>query len=170
MRACQPRDAKRRVTQHAGEREPFGSSFCMFSSPGPALSCFYMCFLPRGPPYGDWASRGCCLFCLRVSLRPSDLPLFYFHGLFPSLSFSHHCFGLLFPIVTTQQYQVQNFFDNLPSVFAWFNYFSFNNLCALLLTHLLNNLIPPIHERITKNSIFLTQFLYYLLSTLKYCH
>ena len=134
-------------------------------------SSFYMFFLlPLSLPYINWASQEGCLFYQRFSLRSSDLPLFYFHGLFPSLSFSHHCFGLLFPIVTTQQYQVQNFFDNLPSVFAWFNYFSFNNLCALLLTHLLNNLIPPIHERITKNSIFLTQFLYYLLSTLKYCH
>ena len=30
-----------------------------------------------------------------------DLPLFYFRGLFPSLSFSHRHFGLLFPILTT---------------------------------------------------------------------
>ena len=33
-------------------------------------------------------------------LGPSfDLPLFYFRGLFPSLSFSHRHFGLLFPIL-----------------------------------------------------------------------
>ena len=35
-------------------------------------------------------------------LGPSfDLPLFYFHRLFPSLSFSHRHLGLLFPILTT---------------------------------------------------------------------
>ena len=40
---------------------------------------------------------------LRSSLWSSDLPLFYFLELFPSLSFSHHHFGLLFPILTTEQ-------------------------------------------------------------------
>ena len=34
-----------------------------------------------GLPYVNWASQECCLFCLRSSLRSSDLPLFYFHGL-----------------------------------------------------------------------------------------
>ena len=34
-----------------------------------------------GLPCVNWASRECCLFCLRSSLRSSDLPLFYFHGL-----------------------------------------------------------------------------------------
>ena len=37
LRACQPKDAKRRVPQHLGEREkdpqPFGSSFLCFFSP-----------------------------------------------------------------------------------------------------------------------------------------
>ena len=47
MRACQPKDVRRRAPQHAGEREReserdrdpqfFGSSFCFFPSPGPAL-------------------------------------------------------------------------------------------------------------------------------------
>ena len=68
------------------EREPFGSS------------CF---FLPLGLPYVNWASQECYLFYLRSSLRSLDLPLFYFRGLFPSLSFSHHHFGLLLPILTT---------------------------------------------------------------------
>ena len=40
------------------------------------------------------------MFYLRSSLWSSDLSLFYFHGFFPSLSFSHHHFGLLFPILT----------------------------------------------------------------------
>ena len=43
----------------------------------------------------------CCLFYLKSSLWSSDLLSFYFHGLFPSLSFSHHHFGLLFPILPT---------------------------------------------------------------------
>ena len=84
------------MPQHAGggerERAPFGSSFYMFSPPpGPAL-----CKL-------GWPGA---LFVLPEVLipvlRPSfDLPLFYFCGLFPSLTFSHHRFGLLFPILTT---------------------------------------------------------------------
>ena len=100
----------------------FGSSFCIF----------FLLFLSL--PCVNWASQQGCLFYQKFSLRSSDLPLFYFYGLFP-LSFSHHCFGLLFPVLTTQQYQVQNFFDNLSSVFAWFNYFGSNNLCALLLRY-----------------------------------
>ena len=59
-------------------------------------SSFYMFFLlPLGLPYINWASQECCLFYLRSSLRSSDLSLFYFHGLFPSLSFSH-CHSELF--------------------------------------------------------------------------
>ena len=41
------------------------------------------------------------LFYLRSSLRSSDLPLFYFRRLFPSLSFNHLHSGLLFPILAT---------------------------------------------------------------------
>ena len=84
------------MPQHAGggerERAPFGSSFYMFSPPpGPAL-----CKL--GSPE--------VLFVLPEVLTPVlgssfDLPLFYFCGLFTSLSFSHCRFGLLFPILTT---------------------------------------------------------------------
>ena len=77
-----------RHEEKRGEPWPFGSSFCMF-------------FLPLGLPYVNWASQECCLSYLRSSLRSSDFPLFYFHRLFPSLSFSHHHFGLLFPILTT---------------------------------------------------------------------
>ena len=67
---------------------PFGSSFYMFS-------------LPLGLPSVSWASQECCLFYPRSSLRSSGLPLFYFCGVFPSLSFSHRHSGLLFPILTT---------------------------------------------------------------------
>ena len=63
---------------------------------------FYMFFLlPLSLPHVNWTSQECCLFYLRSSLQFSDLPLFYFRGFFPSLSFSHHHFGLLFPILTT---------------------------------------------------------------------
>ena len=44
----------------------------------------------------------------RSLLWSSDLPLLYFCGLFPSLSFSHHHSGLLFPILTTEQCLIKN--------------------------------------------------------------
>ena len=75
-----------------------------------SVICFslFICFSPPPPPpptwslpYVNWASQECCLFYLRSSLWSLDLPLFYFPGLFPSLSFSHHHSGLLFPILTT---------------------------------------------------------------------
>ena len=78
VRAHQPKDGKRRAPQHAGGRvrdpRPFGSSFSIF-------------FLPLGLAYVNWASQECCLFYLRSSLWSSHIPLFYFLGLFPSLSF-----------------------------------------------------------------------------------
>ena len=43
-------------------------------------------YLSLGLSYVDWASQECCLFYLRSSLRASDLLLFHFRGLFPSLS------------------------------------------------------------------------------------
>ena len=82
---------KGKECQHAGEREHFGSSIYMFS-------------LPLGRPYANWASQECFVLpeVLTLILGPSfDLPFFYFRGLFPSLSFSHCHFGLLFPILTT---------------------------------------------------------------------
>jgi len=87
VRAHPPKDVKRRVPQHVGERvrdpQPFGSSFSMF-------------FLPLGLAYVNWASQECCLFYLRSSLWSSHIPLFYFLGLFPSLSFFfnlQYCIG-----------------------------------------------------------------------------
>ena len=62
------------------------------------LPFLYVFFpLPLGLPYVNWASQEGCLFYL----RSSDLSLFYFQGLFPSLSFNHCHSGLLFPILTT---------------------------------------------------------------------
>ena len=46
----------------------------------------YFFLLPLSPPYVIWASQEGCLFYLRFSLQSLDLPLFYFCGLFPSLS------------------------------------------------------------------------------------
>ena len=72
------------------------------SALAPPFICF---FLHLGLPYANWAYSG-VLFVLpevfTLVLRPSfDLSLFYFRGLFPSLSFSHRHFGLLFPILPT---------------------------------------------------------------------
>ena len=68
----------------------------------PALWLLFLyIFHPLGLPYVNWARQECCLFYLRSSLWSLDLPLFYFHRLFPSLSFSHHHSGLLFCILTT---------------------------------------------------------------------
>ena len=53
---------------------------------------------PLSLPYANWASQEGCLFHLRFSLQSSDFLLFHFHGLFLSLTFSHHRFRLLFPI------------------------------------------------------------------------
>ena len=99
MRACQPKDLKRRewegerekVCTHAGEKERetrFGFSFCMF------FSCTWAC------PMQIELSQECCLFHLKSSLWSLDLLLFYFCRLFPSLSFRHHHSTLLFPILT----------------------------------------------------------------------
>ena len=73
----------------------------------PALWLLFLYAFPPslGLPCVNWASQECCLFYRRSSLCSSDLPLFYFRGLFPSLSFSHRHSGLLFPILTTQQNQ-----------------------------------------------------------------
>ena len=64
-------------------------------------SC-YMFFLVRlSLPFVNWSSQENCLFHLRFSFQSSDLPLFYLCKIFPSLSFSHHHSGLIFPILTT---------------------------------------------------------------------
>ena len=62
---------------------------------------FLYVYLSLGLSYVNWARWECCLFYLRSSLWSSNLLLFYFCGLFPSLSFSHCHFGLLFPILPT---------------------------------------------------------------------
>ena len=103
MSACWPKDAEKSALVHRRERERERKTV---RSPGgereralaPLSIC---CFLPLGLRYVNWASQERCLFYLKSSLQSSDLPLFYFHGLFSSLSFSHRHSGLLFPILTT---------------------------------------------------------------------
>ena len=94
VRARQSKDVKRRAPHHTGEREgeePLTPLFiCFFLPPGPVL-----CKLGLG--------RNAVLpeVLTLVLGPPFDLLLFYFPGLFLSLSFSHHHFGLLFLILTT---------------------------------------------------------------------
>ena len=71
-------------------------------TPGPLAPlciCFFLLLLDL--PYVNWASPKCCFFYLRSSLQSSDLPLFYFCGLFSSLSFSYHHSRLVSPILPT---------------------------------------------------------------------
>ena len=86
LRACRPKDTKRRAPQRPEEREsPLVPLFMCFSLPGPVLCKLgqpgVMFVLPE---------------VLTLVLRPS---LFYFCRLFPSRSFSHRHSGLLFPIL-----------------------------------------------------------------------
>ena len=74
VRAGYPKDTKRREARSSTLALLF---ICFFSSPWA-----YLCKLD---------SQEGCLFSLRFLLQFLDLPLFYFHQLFPSLSFSH-CF------------------------------------------------------------------------------
>ena len=80
----QKEERDREITRDRGPR-PFGSSFYVFSPPPEAAVC------KLGQPGG--------LFVLPEVL--TLVPLFYFHRLFPSLSFSPRHSGLLFPILTT---------------------------------------------------------------------
>ena len=65
------------------------------------LPPFIHCLLPPKPALCKLDYQEGCSFYLRSSLRSLDLPLFYLHGLVPSLSFSYRHSGLLFPILTT---------------------------------------------------------------------
>ena len=74
MRACRPKKLKEEresVRVRQGGRE---------GSPWPFAPLFMFFLFPRA-----WASQECCLFYLRSSLWSWDLPLSYFHRLFPCL-------------------------------------------------------------------------------------
>ena len=93
VRASKSKDVKKRAPQqHAGERE---------STLAPLFICLFL--PPETAPCKLGLVRSAVLpEVLTPVLGPSfDLPLFYFRRLFSSLSFSHHHFGLLFPILTT---------------------------------------------------------------------
>ena len=79
---------------HAGEKEKERESMLW-------LLLLYVFSSTWTCPMQIGLSEECCLFYLKSSLWSSDLLLFYFCRLFPSLSFSHHHFGLLFPILPT---------------------------------------------------------------------
>ena len=93
MRACWPKDTKRREWGSA----PHGKERARALAPP-------ICFSSPGLPSVNGASQECCLFYLRshsgprAFLWPSSV---LFSGLFPSLSFSHRHSGLLFPVLTT---------------------------------------------------------------------
>ena len=79
MRAGRPKRQEKR-----GPQLKFGSSFCV------------LFLLPLGLPCVNQDSQEGRLLYLRSSLWSLDLPLFYFWGLFPSMTFSHCHFGLPF--------------------------------------------------------------------------
>ena len=90
VRARRSKDTRRRAPQRRRERER-----------ELALAPLFICFSLPGPVLCKLGQPG-VLFVLPEVLTPSsDLLLFNFPGLFPSLSCSHRHFGLLFPILPT---------------------------------------------------------------------
>ena len=106
-RYADPKDMKRRARERERqkERESETESTCTQEreTPGPLAPLFKCFFPPPGPALCKLGQPG-VLFVVPKVLTPVlgssfDLPLFYFRGLFPSLSFSHCHSGLLFPIL-----------------------------------------------------------------------
>ena len=87
------REREREHTQWEREKERLAPPFICFLLPRPALCKF-------------GSARSALLpEVLTLVLGPFfDLPVFYFHALFPSLSFSHRHFRLLFPILPTYNF------------------------------------------------------------------
>ena len=102
--------------------------------PWPFGSSFYIFFpLPPGPALCKLSQPGVLFVLPEVLtqvLRPSfDLPLFYFRGLFPSLSFSYHHFGL----VSYSNYLTKVSLKYIPTfqmLLLLLSYFSCVQLCA----------------------------------------
>ena len=122
MRARGSKDAKRRVPHRAGRGDREGEHMHAWESgregegergyarmgeresETPLAPLFLCFFLLPGPVLCKLGLGRSAVLpeVLTLVLGPSfDLPLFYFCRFFPSLSFSHHHFGLLFPILTT---------------------------------------------------------------------
>ena len=82
VRACQPKDLKRKEWRSVWGREGEGKSACMrerkresaFAPPFMFFSSTWACPMQIG------LSQECCLFYLKSSLWSSDLLLFYFAG------------------------------------------------------------------------------------------
>ena len=105
MRAPQFKDTKRRAPQGEGGRGRGRRRRRQCLAPP------FICFLPPGPALCKLGSARSAFLpeVFTQVLRPFfDLPSFYFHGLFPSLSFSHHKFALLFPILLPNRVKPKN--------------------------------------------------------------
>ena len=91
VRARRSKDAKRRALQHSGER-----------ARELALALLFICFSLPGPVLCELGQLG-VLFVLPEVLTPVLGPSFvlFLQAFFPSLSFSHRHFGLLFSILPT---------------------------------------------------------------------
>ena len=118
VRARRSKDTKRRVPHRAGERESERTHAWergrkrerAYARMGKrerekTLWLLFLCFfLPPGPVLCKLSLGRSTVLpeVLTLVLGPSfDLALLYFLRLFPSLSFSHHHFGLFFPILIT---------------------------------------------------------------------
>ena len=103
IRACQPKDTKRREWKSMPERRREKESACTGGGVGgwgreeggrerkrehaSALAPPFICFfLPLGLTYENWASQGCCLFYLKSSLQSLDLPLTFLCSIFTGFS------------------------------------------------------------------------------------
>ena len=101
VRACQPKFAKRmeeRASRH-GRQRGRGRARAR------ALWLLFLCFSsPWACPMQIGLAGSAVCYTWSLHSSPQTFlwpPLFYFCGLFPSYSFSHRHFGLLFPILTT---------------------------------------------------------------------
>ena len=79
VKACQPKDAKRRAPQLARER------VCEKERERPLALLFMFFFIPLGLPYANWAQPG-VLFYLKSSLWSSDLILTFLCSIFAGFS------------------------------------------------------------------------------------
>ena len=115
VRACQPKEAKRRMpsvwekergrkrekerervhahrgrestSKHGREREREREHTRSGERENAHFgSSFFMFFLPLGLPYVNWVSQECCLFYLKSSLWSSDLPLTFLCSIFMGFS------------------------------------------------------------------------------------
>ena len=102
--ACRESEREKEHT-HARERER--EKHTQWEREKERLSPPFICFLLPGPALCKFGSARSALLpeVFTLVLRPFfDLLLFYFRAPFPSLSFSHCHFRLLFPILPTYNF------------------------------------------------------------------